>query len=98
MKGSIKVLSKPAVKPLIMDSVTTSLNTYRRHETRLSPEEQNGHCEAAQKPHVHGQVHTGHFSSRLGVGWWSGEFQKLQSPKGEGSLYTYMQHSYQVIS
>lgn len=55
MKGSIKVLSNSAVKPLIVDSVATSLNTYQQYEAYLRPKEQNHYCEVT---HAHTYVYT----------------------------------------
>ena len=75
----MKVLSDSAVKPLIMDSVTTSLNTQRQNETQPKAKEQNWHCDVVQEPQGHVHAHSALCSSSRGWGL-GGEFQKLQSP------------------
>lgn len=52
-KGSVKALRNSAGKPLIMDSVSASCNTYKQYETYLRPKDQNWNWEVAQKPHPH---------------------------------------------
>lgn len=78
----MKALSNSAVKPLIMDSVTTSLNTYQQYETYLSPKEQNQYCKVANKPDMHIPIYTDRslfFQVGVGRGRVSFRFYSLQT-------------------
>lgn len=81
----MKVLSNSAVKPLIMDSVTTSLNTERQNETQLRAKKQNWHCDMAQEPHRHAHAHSARCSSSVYV--WGGGGSEATDSKLRSFLY-----------